>query len=68
MGAQKAGLHRRILDTAAGMLMHMLRNKAEEASCVLKFINIRKVKPSQTCPGCGKQVKKTLAGRVHACG
>lgn len=68
MVAQKAGLNREILDTAPGMLMNMLRYKAEEAGCVLEFINTRKVKPSQTCPGCGKQVKKTLAERVHTCG
>lgn len=68
MVAQKAGLNREILDTAPGMLMNMLRYKAEEAGCVLEFINTRKVKPSQTCPRCGVQEKKTLAERVHACG
>ena len=68
MVAQKSGLNREILDTAPGMLMNMLRYKAEEAGCALEFINTRKVKPSQTCPGCGNQVKKTLAERVHSCG
>ena len=28
----------------------------------------KKVKPSQTCPKCGHQHKKTLDIRVHACG
>jgi putative transposase len=67
MVAQKAGLNREILDTAPGMLMNMLRVKAEEAGCVLEFINTRKVKPSQTCPKCWAKVKKTLTQRVHAC-
>lgn len=68
MVAQKAGLNREILDTAPGMFFQMLAYKAEEAGTVLELINTRKVKPSQTCPGCGAQAKKTLAERVHACG
>lgn len=66
--AQKAGLNREILDTAPGMLMHMLRYKAEEAGVVLEMLDTRKIKPSQTCPGCGVQAKKLLTERVHACG
>ncbi len=66
--AQKAGLNREILDTAPGMLLQLLRTKAEEAGIVFELLNTRKIKPSQTCPGCWAQAKKMLAERVHACG
>ena len=68
MVAQKAGLNREILDTAPGMFFQLLKYKAEEAGTILELINTRKVKPSQTCPGCDARAKKTLAERVHACG
>jgi putative transposase len=68
MVAQKAGLNREILDTAPGMLMGMIRNKAAEAGCELILINTRKHKPSQTCPCCGAVKKKSLSERKHACG
>ena len=48
--------------------MQMLRYKAAEAGTVLDLLNTRKIKPSQTCPGCGKKAKKALSERVHACG
>jgi putative transposase len=64
---QKAGLNRSILDGAPGALLGMVRYKAEEAGTVLVEVPTRKVKPSQTCPACGRQRKKTLDERVHAC-
>ncbi len=66
--AQKSGLNREILDTAPGMLMQLLKYKAEEAGTILEFVNTRKVKPSQTCPRCWARQKKTLAERTHTCG
>lgn len=65
--AQKAGLNREILDTAPGMLISYIKYKAEEAGTILEVINTRKAKPSQTCPKCWAQAKKTLAERVHVC-
>jgi putative transposase len=62
---QKAGLNREILDTAPGMLMAMLRYKAERAST--RFIAVDASKTSQQCSGCGATVVKDLSLRVHQC-
>jgi putative transposase len=64
---QKAGLNREVLDTAPAQLMKMLRYKAEDAGIWVMEAPTRKMKPSQTCPECGWQEKKTLAQRVHEC-
>ena len=66
-GAYKKGLNREILSAAPGAFHQMLKCKAEEAGIEYVEINTRKVKPSQTCHGCGRQEKKTLATRVHIC-
>jgi putative transposase len=66
-GAYKKGLNREILSAAPGAFHQMLKCKAEEAGIEYVEINTRKVKPSQTCHGCGRQEKKTLAMRVHTC-
>jgi putative transposase len=65
--AQKAGLNREILSTAPSAFLAMLRYKAAEAGTVFVEINARKVKPSQRCSDCGRQRKKLLAERRHAC-
>ena len=65
--AQKAGLNREILATAPRAFLDMLRYKAEEAGIAFVEVPSRKVKPSQTCSGCGKQRKKALSQRRHVC-
>jgi putative transposase len=64
---QKAGLNREVLDTAPAQLMSMITYKAEEAGSWLMEAPTRKLKPSQTCPACGRQKKKTLSQRTHRC-
>lgn len=64
---RKAGLNRGILDGAPAAFIGMARYKAEEAGIVLVEVPTRLVKPSQTCPACGRQRKKSLAERVHSC-
>src|SRR5580704_9920307 len=61
---------RKALTTSAalGMFHRMLNYKAEEASIEWIEIAPREAKPSQTCHGCGRQEKKNLSDRVHACG
>jgi len=64
---QKTGLNRSILDVGIGKLKGCIKYKIEEGSGIYIEIPIRKVKPSQTCPNCGHQEKKTLAERKHNC-
>jgi len=65
--AQKAGLNREILATAPRAFLDMLRYKAAEAGVEFIEVPSRKVKPSQTCSGCGAQRKKPLSQRHHLC-
>lgn len=65
--AQKAGLNREILATAPRAFFDMLRYKAAEAGIEFVEVPSRKVKPSQTCSGCGIQRKKALSERQHVC-
>ena len=64
---QKAGLNRSLLDVGIGMLKSALAYKLDEADGFLIMVPTIKVKPSQTCPECGHQRKKTLSERVHQC-
>ncbi|MHB8434055.1 MAG: RNA-guided endonuclease InsQ/TnpB family protein [Candidatus Tyrphobacter sp.] len=64
---QKAGLNREILATAPSAFLAMLRYKAAEAGVEYVEVPSRKVKPSQTCSGCGAQRKKALSERQHVC-
>jgi len=64
---QKAGLNKSILDVGMGMLRSAIEYKVTEAGGVFVEVPTRQVKPSQTCPNCGKQHKKTLDERVHQC-
>jgi len=59
---------REILDTAPAQLMQMISYKAEDAGAWIMEAPTRKLKPSQTCPSCGRQEKKTLSQRTHSCG
>ncbi len=65
--AQKAGLNREILATAPRAFLDMLRYKAAEAGVEFVEVPSRKVKPSQTCSGCGAQRRKALSERQHVC-
>lgn len=64
---QKAGLNKSILDVGFGMLTAAIRYKVEEAGGAFIDVPTRQVKPSQTCPKCGHQRKKTLDERTHQC-
>jgi len=64
---QKAGLNKSILDVGMGMLRSAIEYKVIEAGGVFVEVPTRTVKPSQTCPNCGLQHKKTLDERVHQC-
>jgi putative transposase len=65
---QKAGLNKSILDVGFGMLRASIKYKVEQIGGVFVEVPTRQVKPSQTCPKCGNQHKKTLDIRVHECG
>ncbi len=65
---QKAGLNKSILDVGMGMLRQAIEYKVIEAGGTFVKVPTRQVKPSQTCPNCGHQRKKTLSERVHQCG
>jgi len=64
---QKAGLNKSILDVGFGMLRSTIKYKVEQIGGVFVEVPTKKVKPSQTCPRCGHQHKKTLDIRVHEC-
>ena len=64
---QKAGLSKSILDVGFGMLRSAIKYKVTEAGGVFVEVPTKTVKPSQTCPHCGIQHKKTLDERVHQC-
>jgi putative transposase len=65
---QKAGLNKSILDVGFGMLRSTIKYKVEQIGGVFVEVPTRQVKPSQTCPKCGHQHKKTLDIRIHECG
>jgi putative transposase len=64
---QKTGLNRSILDTGWGMLRGCLSYKLAECEGVFMEVPTQTVKPSQTCPNCAHQEKKTLDQRLHEC-
>jgi len=66
-GAYKSGLNRSILDTSPGKFFALLECKAADAGIPYIEIPTRKVKPSQSCSGCGAVQKKALSERTHAC-
>ncbi|MEO1134017.1 MAG: transposase [Cyanobacteria bacterium J06639_1] len=64
---QKAGLNRSLLDVGIASLASAIQVKLEEADGVWVTVPTRQVKPSQTCPSCGKQERKPLSQREHRC-
>jgi putative transposase len=66
-GAYKKGLNRSILDTSPGKFFELLESKAADAGIPYLEIPTRKVKPSQSCSGCGAVEKKDLSARRHDC-
>ena len=64
---QKTGLNKSILDVGFGMLRSTIKYKVEQIGGLFIEVPTKKVKPSQTCPKCGHQHKKTLDVRVHEC-
>ena len=64
---QKTGLNRSILDVGMGELKSMIEYKVTEAGGMYIEVPTRLLKPSQTCPYCGHQKKKSLSERVHNC-
>ncbi|AFZ23269.1 transposase [Cylindrospermum stagnale PCC 7417] len=64
---QKAGLNKSILDVGMGMIRDTLKAKLDDVGGVFVEVPTRKVRPSQTCPQCGYQEKKSLAERIHVC-
>lgn len=64
---QKAGLNKSILDVGMGMIRSSLKAKLDDVNGVFSEAPTRQIKPSQTCPKCGHQKKKTLDQRVHEC-
>ena len=64
---QKSGLNRSLLDVGIGNLKDLIKYKVTEAEGFYIEIPTTKVKPSQTCPNCGHQKKKTLKERIHHC-
>ena len=49
------------------MLRSTIKYKIEQIGGLFVEVPTRQVKPSQTCPKCGHQHKKTLNIRVHEC-
>ena len=66
-GKRKKGLNREVLSTAPAAFHEMLKYKVEETGTRYIEVPTRKVKPSQTCSGCGRREKKPLKQREHSC-
>ncbi|MEA5557357.1 RNA-guided endonuclease InsQ/TnpB family protein [Nodularia spumigena] len=64
---QKAGLNKSILDVGMGMIKSALKAKLSDIGGLFVEVPTRKVRPSQTCPKCGDQKKKSLSERTHVC-
>ena len=63
----KRGLNRSMLDVGISNLTQLIKYKLSETDGVFVEVPTRKVKPSQTCPNCGHQRKKSLSERTHQC-
>ncbi|MDB9378077.1 RNA-guided endonuclease InsQ/TnpB family protein, partial [Nodularia sphaerocarpa] len=64
---QKAGLNKSILDVGMGMIKSALKAKLSDIGGLFVEVPTRKGRPSQTCPKCGHQKKKSLSERTHVC-
>ena len=60
---QKAGLNRDVLEVLPGMMISMLRDKAERAGGWFAVIDARNT--SQECSQCGGTVEKDLSVRIQ---
>ncbi|WP_330911015.1 hypothetical protein [Nostoc sp. UHCC 0870] len=49
------------------MIKKSLKAKLDDVDGVFIEAPTKKIKPSQTCPKCGNQEKKSLDQRVHIC-
>lgn len=49
------------------MIRTALKYKLAEVQGIFTEVPTRKIKPSQTCPQCGYQDKKSLDQRMHIC-
>jgi hypothetical protein len=63
-----------LLEPYAGKLARTVlrggwRGNALSLPGAVEYVEVptRTVKPSQTCPGCGRQKKKALSQRTHSC-
>lgn len=64
-GFAKTGLNRSILDAGWGILLGMIRDKAESAG--RQFIQVNPAYTSQTCSACGHQEAANRNGKVFLC-
>jgi putative transposase len=64
-GLAKSALAHSVYDASWGILIGMLRYKAEKAGA--KLVEVDPKYTSQDCSGCGTRVTKTLSARVHIC-
>lgn len=64
---QKSALNKSILDVGMGMIKDALKAKLSDVGGLFVEVPTRTVKPSQTCPKCRHQEKKTLDQRIHIC-
>lgn len=59
---------RSIQRRAPGQFVEQLKRKAVSAGATVTELPAQRLKLSQTCHGCGQQVKKPLSQRWHNCG
>jgi putative transposase len=64
--AAKAGLNRALLDAGLGMLLTLIREKAERA--VRMIVGVDPKYTSQTCAACGFRAAENRDGEQFACG
>lgn len=63
---QKTGLNRSILDVGWGLLTNAIKYKLEEGDGVFVDVPTKTVKPSQTCPKCLNQQRKSCLNECIA--
>lgn len=63
--AQKSGLNRSILDAGWGVLLELIRQKAEEA--VVEVVEVNPRNTSRTCHACGHVAAENRAGEAFRC-
>ena len=63
--AQKSGLNRSILDAGWGVLLELIRQKAEEA--VVEIVEVNPRNTSRTCHACGHVAAENRCGEAFLC-